>query len=281
MQSIPVAPGETLAADIDVGNVHVGTWDKPVVQIVARSQGPDADEFLKHHSLSVTREGQEVRVRARDQTFWSHSPQVQIDYEITIPAALDGAITLGAGNLDVKQTTGNLSVTTGAGTLRLNSISGPIVARSGSGNIEVTQATGKITATTESGTLRLSKIDGPIVAQTGSGNIESAECQKAMDATTGRGNIQIKAFGGPRILARTGMGNVIAEVTHQIKGDSSFKSGMGNVTVTLEETIAVNLSAASAGGSVNSQFPLGPLNGGGPALEITSGMGNIDVRKSQ
>jgi beta-lactamase regulating signal transducer with metallopeptidase domain len=244
MRSFTVAPGSKFAVDVDLGHVQVDVWDKDTVQIIVKQRGPGLAEFLKHHFISMTQEGQEVRVKATgDSWLSSHDPKVQIDYELTIPAKLDGSIKDGAGNVDVARTGGTIDASTGAGNIGLTGLVGPVSGRSGAGNID------------------------------------ASDCREILEAKTGDGNIDIQSFAGPAIEAKTGTGNISADLSNQIKSDSVLQSGMGNISVTVKATMAVNLEANSGSGRVESQLPMGALNGGGPHLSIKSGMGDIEVKK--
>ena len=245
-QSFTVAPGSKFAVDVDMGHVQVDAWDKDTIQIIVKQRGPGLAEFLKHHSISMTQQGQQVRVKATgDSWLSSHDPKVQIDYELSIPAKLDGSIKDGAGNIDVASTAGTIEASTGVGNIGLSGISGPMSGR------------------------------------TGVGNIDASDCREMLEERTGEGNIDIQAFAGHAIEAKTGMGNISADLSNQIKTDSTLDSGMGNISVTLKATMAVNLEANSGAGRVESQFPMGALNGGGPHLNIKSGMGDIEVKKER
>jgi Putative adhesin len=231
--------------DADWGNVKVGTWDKQVVQIIVKQTGPDLAQYLKHHSISITQEGKEVNVKAiGDSWLSSHDSKVKVAYEMTIPIKLEGSIKDGAGNIEMTGTGGTIDATTGAGNLDLSGIAGPMSCRSGAGNIDV------------------------------------SDCRDKLEARTGAGNIDIDAFAGSLIEARTGVGNIDANLVNQIKADSALHTGMGNISVTLKATMAVNLDATSGMGHVDSQFPTGTLNGGGPRLSIKSGSGNVEIEKA-
>jgi DUF4097 and DUF4098 domain-containing protein YvlB len=199
---------------------------------------------LKHHTIDIRQDGREVRVRAwGDAWLSSASPQVKIEYDVMIPAKLGGTIGSALGNIDLTGTAGKFAVNTSLGNLHFTNT------------------------------------PGPIVASSDQGNIDAADCQNTFEASVQKGNIDFKAFTGPSITAETAMGNVTADLAGQIKSNSSISTAMGNLKVTIPSTAALNLSIASRMGNVNSDFNSGPMNGGGPALDIATAMGNINVRK--
>jgi beta-lactamase regulating signal transducer with metallopeptidase domain len=245
-RSFTVAAGGKLLVEADEGNVKVATWDKETVQVIVEQKGPGLTEFLSHHSISMTQEGQEVHVKAiGDAWLSSHHPDVKVEYKIMIPVKLDGELRTGAGNIEVARTGGIIDVTTGAGNINLAETDGQASSRTGAGNIDISDSRAKVTA------------------------------------RTGDGNIDVHAFSGPSIEAKTGMGNIDADVLNQIKNESMFHTGMGNISVTIKATLAVNLEAATGMGRVKSPFRMGALNGGGPSLSIKSGEGDIEIKKGQ
>ncbi|HEY1921513.1 MAG TPA: M56 family metallopeptidase [Tepidisphaeraceae bacterium] len=244
-RSFTVAPGDKIAVEADQGNVHVGTWDKQTIQIIVTQKGPDLADYLKHHFISMTQEGHVVLVKTTGDSWNSrHDSKVQVEYQITIPTKLDGTFKSGAGDVNVTGTAGTIDVATGAG------------------NVEMAQ------------------IAGITSGRTGSGNIDVADCRENLSVRTGEGNIDIHTFAGPSIEIRTGMGNIDAELSNQIKAESSFRSGMGDVSVTMPATMAVNLRAGTGMGKMHSQFPMGRLNGGGPEMSVQSGDGDIEIKKA-
>ena len=243
-QSFSVAPGDQFAAEVDRGNVHVSTWDQPTVRIVVHQSGPDLDKFLQHHIISIVQDGHTVRLHARGDTWLSSANvHVSVDYQITLPQKMDGVASDGLGNIDLTGTGGKFEATTGVG------------------NVDITDST------------------GPVVAHSGAGNLDASQCTNSLTATTGAGNVDVKSFSGASVTSKTGVGNITAELTNQTTAGSALSSGMGNVTVSIEANIGLNLSASTGMGRVESEFPDGPIGGGGPGLSISTGMGNIQIQK--
>jgi beta-lactamase regulating signal transducer with metallopeptidase domain len=243
-QSFNVAPGDNFAGDVDRGDVHIATWDQPTVQIVVHQGGRDLNQFLQHHTITMTQEGHTVRLHAfSDAWLSSHTVQVSVDYQITIPQKMDGTASDGLGDMDLTASAGRFDLSTGAG------------------QVHITDTT------------------GPVVARTGAGNLDANQCSNSLTATVGQGNVDINSFSGPSINSKTGMGNLHAELINQTTATSALSSGMGNVTVAIKDNIGLNLSVSSGMGRVDSDYPDGPISGGGPALSISTGMGNIRIKK--
>jgi DUF4097 and DUF4098 domain-containing protein YvlB len=128
---------------------------------------------------------------------------------------------------------------------------------------------------TAAGNVQLKNTRGALTVHADAGNVDAARCAGILDVTTAAGNLGISGFAGDSIQARSAMGNVMADLISQPKADCSFQTGMGNVTIKLAKSAAVTLSPSTGMGRVESQS--GPINGGGPLLQLKTGMGNVQT----
>jgi len=298
IKSFPVQPGDKLFVNADRGNIHVTAANQLTAGIVVTQRGPNLAEFLKHHQISITQHGHELHIDATsDSSTLASASDVQIEYQIAVPATFDATLKTGAGDIDLRSIHGNLDVDTGAGNIHLQECDGILHAktgvgnidflelggvmdgRTGSGNITATSGKGNLLVNTGAGNIDINKINGSVIGLTGSGNINAGDCGGALRITAGEGNIDISRFDGPSLNVRTGSGNLSAEIRTSLKADSSLITSIGNIDLTLNSTVAVNLSTTTGMGNVSSEFPQGPINGGGPALALTSHIGNIHVSK--
>jgi len=224
-----------------VGHVHAG-W----------SAFGDVGSRIQHilQSPPIVQEGNTVRVGENV----SHEmyENITIDYEITAPAAV-------ALNL-----------------------------HSGSGDIETDHLGRYISATSGSGNVRARGISGPAELQTGSGDIELGELAAGdVKARTGSGNVHIHGLNGG-LIARSGSGDIDAD--GHLNGAATLESGSGNVKLHLGNDAHFNLEASTGSGDIHVNFPnaphqddhsrhhlTGPVNGGGPPLEIRTGSGDVEI----
>jgi beta-lactamase regulating signal transducer with metallopeptidase domain/DUF4097 and DUF4098 domain-containing protein YvlB len=257
-RSFAVQAKEKLHVDVDRGEVLVSTWDKPEAKIVVTQKGRDIEEFLKHHTITITQENHEVRVNARaDRSMPSSVSDVRIEYQISIPRQFDADIAISLGRL------------------------------------ELADLKGQLKARISLGEVKLTKVDGPVNVQMSQGAVKVADCTGgALRASASQGWVEINRFSGPAVNANVSQGNVGVEMTAAPTGDCSVTSSQGNVSVTLPATAGVNLTAATSMGTIHSDLPVksqehgvtggsmqGPINGGGPALNLTTSMGNIRISK--
>ena len=224
-----------------VGHVHAG-W----------SAFGDVGSRIQHilQSPPIVQEGNTVRVGENV----SHEmyENITIDYEITAPAAV-------ALNL-----------------------------HSGSGDIETDHLGRYISATSGSGNVRARGISGPAELQTGSGDIDLGELAAGdVKARTGSGNVHIHGLNGG-LIARSGYGDIDAD--GHLNGAATLESGSGNVKLHLGNDAHFNLEASTGSGDIHVNFPnaphqddhsrhhlTGPVNGGGPPLEIRTGSGDVEI----
>jgi len=159
---------------------------------------------------------------------------------------------------------------------------------SGSGDI-TTDAVGRfLTAQSGSGNVRAHGVSGPAELSTGSGDITLDE-QAAGDikARTGSGNIHIHGLNGG-LTARAGSGDIDAE--GHLSGAANLTSGSGNIKLHLGADAHFNLEAATGSGDIRIHYPgapqmgeslrhhmTAPINGGGPALEVRTGSGDVEI----
>ena len=125
---------------------------------------------------------------------------------------------------------------------------------------------------------------------TGTGNVEIEDLSTEIKLNTGAGNIDIDeviSIGNNKIS--TGAGNI--RYDGNIDEIESFKvsTGAGNIEFDVPENSRMSLKANTGIGVLNGSFIKKnsniklsfdeDINGGGPKVEISSGVGNIDVDK--
>ena len=177
---------------------------------------------------------------------------ISIDYEVTVPNSVALNLHSGSGDVEVDQVGRYLSATSGSGSVRAHGVHGPADLQSGSGDIELEQqAAGDVKAKTGSGSIRIHGLNGSFNAKTGSGDIEAE----------GR-----------------------------ITGESMISTGSGSVRLHLNQDAHFNLEASTGSGDIHVHFPGAPqqnddtrhhltasINGGGPALEVRTGSGDVEI----
>ena len=213
-----------------------------------------------------------------------------------------------AGNIDIGETGGDAFADTNGGSVTIKTSKGKVIARTSAGNIDIGEvddevsaktnggsvsikkARGKVTAKTSAGSIRVGEIAGDVVAETNGGSIKAEKVKGKLVAKTSAGNIDAGEVTGA-IEAGTNGGSVTAGLKGQPKEDSRLETSAGNIKLSVDETVAVNLDARASAGNVRCDLPVtvtekkrsssvkGKINGGGPALVLRTNGGSVHVKK--
>jgi DUF4097 and DUF4098 domain-containing protein YvlB len=136
-----------------------------------------------------------------------------------------------------------------------------------------------------------SRITGEVDVTSGAGNVEIADTYGNVNVESGAGTVELDDIRG-RIEASTGAGNITATIEGQLAGNSSFRTGAGNVVVYLADDVEADVEGRASLGNARSEFEVrtrgkfmsksfsGRINGGGPAISMTSGVGNVSLRRN-
>jgi hypothetical protein len=300
-KSYEVAPGGRLVVEVDRGSIEVRTTDRGSVDIEilrqARGRAARAEQVLKDHVVTTTRDGNQVEVRAEyTGPSWSgwfgHSPDLQVNYVFTIPKNFEVNLKTAGGNIKVAGLTGQTQVRTSGGNLTLENIQGPLFGRTSGGNISAVGCRGPVDLKTSGGNLNLSELEGDVTAKTTGGSIHAKKLTGKSVVKTSGGDINVAGLKGS-IEAGTSGGSVHAEFIEPPSGDCTFKTSGGSITVGLGENVAVNVDLHTSGGRVSTDFPVatvvpgeqnknklrGKVNGGGPLITAHTSGGNVRLEK--
>jgi hypothetical protein len=232
------------------GNIHITRGADSQVHIFGRVKSgwggseERVKEIAAHPPIEQT--GNIIRIGGHNENLHN----ISIDYEIQAPenAFLEAAS--GSGDITVDGVGENAKISTGSGNIRAIGLHGGFSVGSGSGNIEAEQ-TG----------------EGYVKASTGSGNLELRNLRGGLRAGTGSGDIEVS--GVP-----TGDWKLVA-------GSGNIDLGTGNAAITLEaSTGSGNIHTnheMMTNGSSDHHHVSGKINGGGPAVRVETGSGDIRV----
>jgi hypothetical protein len=195
---------------------------------------------------------------------------IEIDYEITVPA---------------KST---VKATTGSGTLQVSNIGTLLTARTGSGNIQLNEVGGAPNVGTGSGSIHVDGVHGAASLETGAGDIElSQETAGDIKAESGSGSIRLRGVNG---AVRVGTGSGDIEVDGNPTAEWRLNTSSGSIRLTVNPAAHFTVNASTDSGSVrvaqainlqdslDRQHIAGTVNGGGPTLRLTTSSGDITIR---
>ncbi len=271
-----VRSGGTLLVDTDRGSIEVvpGKSDEVHVVIERKSRGA-SDEEMDQLEFSFDEERGQVSVLGKfmDESSrrWNRS-KFNIHMRIEVPEKFNIDLNTAGGSVSVDDLIGTVDAKTSGGSLSFGRINGPVNGRTSGGSISLKGSNGDASLNTSGGSITLGQIRGNVEAETSGGSITIEEVQGSVNASTSGGGIR-------------------AYISKQPTADSRLSTGGGSVTVELDPSIKVNVSAQASGGSVKTQNLdidvtgkktrtrlQGEMNGGGPMLELRTSGGGVTLK---
>jgi len=202
----------------------------------------------------------------------------------------------GAGRVQVATVRGGAVLETVGGDISANDIGGMVRAETGGGGIHIVKAGGAVSASTGGGQIVVDSAGGIVTARNMAGPVKVGAAS-GVQCESGSGGINVSNIaGGMRVS--TSLGNIMASLLAGRLTDSYLASGNGDITVFIPSNVGVNVRAqndlADSTRRINVDFPgvqvrrqgrlivaEGPVNGGGPLLQISASVGTIFIRRQQ
>ena len=280
--------GLRLRFKADLGNVHILTDASRKISyrviVEADSRDPDAEKILQEFALVARQNhgGISLNGRAPSRPFLG---RLRVSFEIHIPRRYSLDVTTQAGNIDVQDVDGQVTLITaggnidagrvGAGDGRAHPIPNglqveptPDTARrivvrleTQGGHISIGDVAGDLHATTAGGHISAGNIEGDAVLHTGGGHIETGRVAGMATLDTGGGNIHITGAGS-NVTATTGGGLIDLG---DVGGAIHTHTGGGAVRI---ERVSGPAAVNASGGNVFLRQVDGPLR-------VSAATGNI------
>lgn len=259
-----LASGAWLRVHSTHGDIRVTQASGDRVEVIGRKSGEDAADLR----ITTLRDGDGVTICAvfegaqcdaegiHSSRSRRHDGEGSVDFEVRLPRGVKLRALSGNGEVRVAGATSEVHVSSGNGTVSVASSGGPVRATSGNGDIDVSEAGGEVTARSGNGDVRVTTSAGPVSAYTGNGSIDA------------------------RMTSVTGT------------ADMAFRTGNGNVAITLPSSFEGEIDARLPNGRLESDFPLrvegrldprrlrATIGGGGRRITIVSGSGGAEIRKA-
>ena len=240
------------------GNIHISPGNSNQIHIIGHvhagwSAFGDVNSRIQHivENPPIVQNGNSVRVgEVSDHSLFNN---ISIDYDVTVPADVALNLHSGSGDVETNNVGRFLSAGSGSGNVRIRGSHGPLDIESGSGDLQVDDAgPGDVKAKTGSGNIRVNGFSGSFNAKTGSGDIEAY------------GRLQ---NGG---MISTGSGDVRLHLTPDSRFTLEGATGSGDIRVKMPGVVAANTDTSR-------HHVTTEVNGGGPALQIRTGSGDIEI----
>jgi len=245
--------------DADV-TVETGNVSDIRVRVIARARDMGfAREIFDDMDFRISRQGNTVRIETderdgwnrRDWREWQDRGGAGFEVRVMIPRDFDLDMHTGDGDVAVGSVRGAVEINTGDGDIRIESVTGPsVMLHTGDGDLILTSLeANRIELRTGDGDVRIESLSGELTATTGDGDV----------------SIAIGRFAG-----------------------LSVQTGDGDVTIYADPSIAASIDVSGEDLSLGQAFTLtgrvregrleGTFNGGGPALRVRTGDGEVSIR---
>ncbi len=164
-------------------------------------------------------------------------------------------------------------------------------ANSGNGEVTVTGATADVEAHSGNGEVRVGRGAREVEATSGNGEVEVEQANGPVEARSGNGDVRVVTAAGP-VSATSGNGDIIVRMTTVPEtGDMEFRTGNGTVRLHVPDDFRAQIDASMGHGRFSTDFPItlegrfspqrlrGTIGGGGRRVKLSSGNGDIEIRK--
>jgi hypothetical protein len=212
---------------------------------------------------------------------------VTVAYEIEVPARATVLAVTDSGAVSITHIDGAVTVKTTSAAISLANLGGPVTVDTGSGDVSLTGVKKLATVTTKSSRIVGQDLAGGLIARTGSGQVRAS--------FTGPGDVEVYTQssaidllgvdGGLRVVSGSGQ----VTVSGAPRTPWSVSTTSSAIEISFSGDASATVDASSQSSSVKSdpgllEGPSGPrrvsgkLNGGGPAVTVTSRSGAIVLR---
>ncbi len=294
-------PGGRFGIDVDFGSIEITTnATRDVVITVARTVdlGSEAREkaYLAERPVTFETEADRLVVRSRKgggvfnrgNWGWGHTKLKGL-YTVSLPADCSLDLHTSGGSIRVTGTQAAVKAHTSGGSLRFVGLRGPLDGGTSGGKIEVSESTGELLLNTSGGSIEVHGGSGTLNSATSGGSIRVRNFAGPARIRSSGGSLTLENVAGA-VTGSTSGGSISAVIPSPFPGAVRLDTSGGSITVKLPEAAAFNLDASTSGGGVSSDLPVqmegkkkrnqlkGPVNGGGPTVELHTSGGGIHVK---
>lgn len=268
----------------------------------------EIEERLRDYDVSIAQEGSTIvaiaKRRGNNNRDWKRS--LSISFKFYTPRAVATDLRTSGGSISLSELSGKQRFRTSGGSLSLTDVEGDIDGQTSGGSIhldrcrtkdrmdlqtsggsiEARASSGNMRLHTSGGSIRLTDLKGDIDAQTSGGSVQGSDLTGEIKAGTSGGSVRLANVSGS-VDASTSAGSVdvsIVKLGEYVRLSTSV--GNVNVRMPLEKGITLNLSGNrikiplnNFNGDTEKDRIKGTLNGGGVAVNISAGNGNVYVNQ--
>ena len=172
-RTFKISAGKNLLLDTESGDITITPWEKNEVEVKILGN-ERARERMK---FSFDADDNKIKVSGkRDGSGWSWFSNMELKYEIQVPANF------------------NIDISTAGGDIKAGGVSGTILLNTSGGDIWTDRCTGSIELKTSGGDINIYTSNSPVIARTSGGDIELeySGANKGIELKTSGGDITVK-----------------------------------------------------------------------------------------
>lgn len=166
-------------------------------------------------------------------------------------------------------------------------------AATGNGDIAIDGAGSTVNASTGNGRVQVTNTTGRVKASTGNGAVTVDGAKGEVEASTGNGDVRVTTSSGP-VNASSGNGDIDVSMDRVDHAEAMrFSTGSGHIRLSMPGDFGAELEGTTGNGRISSDLPIriagridphrmrGTLGRGGERLAVSTGNGDIEIRKSR
>ena len=159
-------------------------------------------------------------------------------FEVTVPLGVHVIAKSQSGDISVRGTHGEVSVTAQSGDIVIDDVNGRLEVRSWSGEVTASNVTGNVDVSTQSGDLKLTDVRGDI------------------EVSNTSGDITLRGVTAKLVRAKTTSGDVMYDGVIDPSGRYEFTSHSGDVELHVPRDASAQLTVSTWSGEIESDFPM-------------------------
>lgn len=293
-ESYPISGPAQLKISSSDGNIEVVPTDASNIQVFwVVKKGKDLQtisrrELEQKFTIIVEHAANRlsIQVKHKEENSWmmNFTDRLEVGFSLHVPKTTSCELRTSDGNISIKGLTSNQKINTSDGNIRVSDVRGNVSGRTSDGNLVLTNINGSLDIRTSDGDIKLEKIMGNVQTSTSDGNIRLTGVQGAVELKTSDGDINFKDLKGS-LSAATSDGNIRGNIT-ELQQELVIKTGDGSIDVVIPAQLGLDLNIkgenlsiplANFSGRSDENSIQGKMNGGGIAVNLSTGDGQVNL----